>query len=110
MIDFAGAAIPMYRDQLRMVTGIWANQRRLRPRQRLLPVFGWLTLPTRCDRAEDAEIVILRHQVAMLQRQATSPRLAWADRAIMSALARLLPVAVPPAAAARLLADPAALA
>jgi putative transposase len=57
----------------------------------VLRVFGWLALLVRSARAKDAEILILRHQVAMLQRQATTPRLSWADRAILSALARLLP-------------------
>jgi putative transposase len=54
----------------------------------VLRVCGWLALLARSDRAKDAEILILRHQVAVLQRQVKNPGLSWADRA---ALARLLP-------------------
>ena len=57
----------------------------------VLRVFGWLALLARSDRAKDAEILILRHQVAVLQRHVQAPRLSWADRAILAALARLLP-------------------
>src|SRR6266567_2760260 len=57
----------------------------------VLRVFGWLALLARSDRAKDAEILILRHQVAVLQRHARVPRLSWADWAILAALARLLP-------------------
>ena len=56
-----------------------------------LRVFGWLALLARSDQAKDAEILILCHQVAVLQRQVKTPRLSWADRAILAALARLLP-------------------
>ena len=57
----------------------------------VLRVFGWLALLARSDRARDAEILLLRHQLAVLQRDAGAPRLSWADRAILAALARLLP-------------------
>ena len=57
----------------------------------VLRVFGWLALLARSDRDKDAEILILRHQVAVLQRQIKTPRLSWADRAILAALARLMP-------------------
>jgi hypothetical protein len=43
-------------------------------------IFGWLALLAHSDRAKDAEILIQRHQIAVLQRQASTPRLSWADR------------------------------
>jgi hypothetical protein len=57
----------------------------------MLRVFGWLALPARSERAKDAGILILRHQVAVLQRQVRTPGLSWADRAVLAALTWLLP-------------------
>jgi len=57
----------------------------------VLRVFGWLALLARSDRAKDAEILILRHPIAVLQRQVKTPRLSWAGRALLAALARVLP-------------------
>jgi putative transposase len=54
-------------------------------------IVGWLVLLARSTASRDSELLVLRHEVAVLRHGNPRPRLDWADRAILAALIRLLP-------------------
>jgi putative transposase len=59
--------------------------------QMFAKLLSWMALHIRSDTANEIEILVLRHQLAVLQRRTPQPRLNWSDRAVIAALARLLP-------------------
>ena len=55
-------------------------------------LLSWMALCARSNTTKEIEILVLRHQLAMLQRRTPRPRMSWTDRALIAALTRLLPV------------------
>jgi putative transposase len=56
----------------------------------LVRLTGWMALLARSPASKDAELLVLRREVAVLRWQHPWPKLDWADRAVLAALARLL--------------------
>ena len=59
--------------------------------QMFTKLLGWIVLHARSDATKEIEILVLRHQLAVLQRRTPRPRMSRTDRALIAALARLLP-------------------
>jgi hypothetical protein len=60
----------------------------------LATLLSWLVLLAGSSASKNAEILILRNEVAVLRRGNPRPRIDWADRAVLAALARILPTAL----------------
>jgi len=60
----------------------------------LVTALSWLALLARSSSAKNTEILALRHEVAVLRRANSRPRMSWTDRAILAALARIMPKAL----------------
>jgi putative transposase len=50
---------------------------------------GWMALLARSSASKDAELLVLRQEVAVPRRQNPRPKLNWADQAMLAALAVL---------------------
>jgi hypothetical protein len=57
----------------------------------MVRLFGWLALLARSDASKDVEILVLRHEAAVIRRQLARPQPDWVGRAVIAALVRLLP-------------------
>jgi hypothetical protein len=57
-------------------------------------LLSWLTLLGRASSSKDIELLVLRHEVAVLRRTSPKPRRDWADRAVFAALIRRLPASL----------------
>jgi putative transposase len=57
----------------------------------LSQLMQWAVLLARDPGAKDVELLVLRHEVAVLRRQVAGPGAGWADRAVLTGLTWLLP-------------------
>ncbi len=57
----------------------------------LIGLLNWLALLGRTTSSKDIELLVVRHEIAVLRRANPRPRLDWADRALFAALIQRLP-------------------
>jgi hypothetical protein len=57
----------------------------------VVAVLSWLALLARSSASKNAEILVLRQEVAVPRRVNPKPKLDWTDRAVLAALSRILP-------------------
>lgn len=52
--------------------------------QMFAKLLSWIVLRVRSDTTKEIEILVLRHQVAVLQRRTPRPQISWSDRAVIA--------------------------
>jgi putative transposase len=57
----------------------------------MIRLSGWVALLARGGASRDAELLVVRREVAVLRGRVAGPEPGWADRAVIAVLARLLP-------------------
>jgi putative transposase len=57
--------------------------------QLVAKLLSWMVLRARSDAANEIEILVLRHQLAVLQRRTPRPRFSWTDRSVIAGAATL---------------------
>jgi hypothetical protein len=60
----------------------------------LVRLCGWLVLLGRSSASKDAELLVLRHEAAVLRRTHPRPRLDWADRPVLATASRAISAAI----------------
>jgi len=76
------------------VTGRWVAVLVRLIYRSLTTLLSGLALLARSSESKNAEILVLRHEVAVLCRGGPEPRTDWTDRALLAAQARILPTAL----------------